>query len=543
MTQVHLAAESTVRQVAELSSSQMELHRPFLLTAFFCHDLRNGNVKMLGDPMEIALVEMAKKFLSESPNFLKLHEIPFDTDRLRLSTVHAMPDGAHLFCKGAPEAVLPLCSQLLIEGELHKFTDAQRAQVRALQEKMAGQGLRVLALAHRHLADGWQDGDPEQGMVFAGLTGLEDPPRPEVPEAIERCRAAGIRVMMVTGDHPRTAAAIAREIGLTRRDNVQVITGDKLRTISDTQLMLALDAEEVVFARIAADQKRRIVDVLKLKGHIVAVTGDGVNDAPALKSAHIGIAMGITGTDVAKESADMVLLDDNFASIVSAIEEGRAVFDNIRKFLTYILTSNVPELIPFLAFTLLNVPLGLTLIQVLLIDLGTDSLPAIALGAEKPEPQVMQRPPRAKEERLFDLKLALRAFLLLGMMEALAAMAAFFFVLDGAGWEYGQELLAHDDAYLAATTACLSAVIVMQVVNVFLCRSSTRSVFSMGLFSNPAIIGGVLFEIALILLIVYTPIGNSLFATAPIVAGVWLFVIPFALVMLLFDEWRKKYLT
>ena len=547
VTQIFFAGDADAHRIPEWAPPLSEAQRHFLLTAFFCHDLRNGNhdgvAALLGDPMEIALVEMAQKSLPELPNYQKLHEIPFDTDRLRLSTVQALPDGPHLYCKGAPEAVLPLCSRMLIDGELRDFTEEHRQQVRRAQDAMAGQGLRVLALAHRHLDEGWQDGDPEQQMIFAGLTGLEDPPRPEVPEAIRRCGEAGIRVIMVTGDHPRTAAAIARQIGMTKTDSVVVMTGEQLRTISDIQLMLALDAEEIIFARIAADQKRRIVDVLKAKGQIVAVTGDGVNDAPALKSAHIGIAMGITGTDVAKEAADMVLLDDNFASIVSAIEEGRAVFDNIRKFLTYILTSNIPELIPYLAFTLFKVPLGLTLIQILLIDLGTDSLPAVGLGAEKPDQQVMQKPPRPKDERLFDLKLALRAFLLLGLMEALAAMASFFFVLNSGGWEYGQELAAHDPLYVQATTACLAAVIVMQIVNVFVCRSAARSVFSAGWLKNPVILAGIVFEVALILFVVYTPWGNALFGTAPIAASTWLIVIPFALAMLLLDELRKRFVS
>ena len=241
---------------------------------------------------------------------------------------------------------------------------------------MAEQGLRVLALAYRPLEPHWQQGELEEDLVFAGLVGLEDPPRPEVPEAIRKCEEAGIRVIMVTGDHPHTARAIAREIGLVRSESPSVITGEQLRHLSATQLRLALDATELIFARVSADQKMRIVEALKQKRHVVAVTGDGVNDAPALKSAHIGIAMGITGTDVTKEAADMVLLDDNFASIVNAVEEGRAVFENIRKFLTYLLAHNVAELIPYLAFVLFAIPLPLTPIQILAIDMGTDSLTA-----------------------------------------------------------------------------------------------------------------------------------------------------------------------
>ncbi|RJX30775.1 MAG: cation-transporting P-type ATPase [Oxalobacter sp.] len=539
--QIYYGSDDQVRHTADLSLPLSDGQRYFHEAAFYCHDLRNGDKQdgMIGDPMEMALVDMSRKVVSGHTFYSKLYEIPFDTDRLRLSTIHQTADGPHLYCKGAPEAVLPLCERIYLGGAVRDLTETERKRIHRMQDEMASKGLRVLAMAHKNLEPDWKDGDPEAGMVFAGLAGLEDPPRPEVPEAIRLCRAAGIRVIMVTGDHPRTASAIAREIGLVQSDNTVVITGEKLRTISDTQLMLALDAEEIIFARIGADQKRRIVDVLKQKGHIVAVTGDGVNDAPALKSAHIGIAMGIAGTDVAKESADMVLLDDNFASIVSAIEEGRGVFDNIRKFITYILTSNVPELIPFLAFVLFKVPLGLTLIQILLIDLGTDSLPAVGLGADRPDPAVMQRPPRARDEKLFDTKLAVRAFLLLGLMESVAAMAIFFIVLKSFGWEYGQELLGADPNYLAATTACLSAVIVMQVMNVFLCRSATRSVFAQSWLSNPVIVGGIVFEMALILFVVYTPVGNTLFGTAPVAWWVWFAVIPFAIAMLALDEGRK----
>jgi magnesium-transporting ATPase (P-type) len=381
--------------------------------------------------------------------------------------------------------------------------------------------------------------------VLAGLVGLADPPRPEVPAAIARCRSAGIRVIMVTGDHPHTARAIAREIGLAQAP--MVVTGAELVRMSDVQLQLALDrpanagqpAEEILFARVTADQKMRVVDALKRKGHVVAATGDGVNDAPALKRADIGIAMGITGTDVAREAADMILLDDNFASIVAAIEEGRAVFQNIRKFLTYILTSNVPELVPYLAFVLLHIPLPLTIIQILAVDLGTDLMPALALGAEPPAPDTMRQPPRRRDERLLTWGLLARAYLWLGVLEATAAMAAFFFVLRMGGWRFGETLAPDAPLYLLATTACLAAIVVTQVVNVFLCRHDRRSAFGFTAASNPLLLWGIAMEIALILAIVYTPAGQALFGTAPLPAEVWLFLLPLAAPMLVLEEARK----
>jgi sodium/potassium-transporting ATPase subunit alpha len=528
---------------ADLTPALAEGYRRFFETALHCHNLqptaRNGASELLGDPMEIALVRLAQQALPQADLYPKEDEIPFDTDRKRLSTLHRTAEGLSLYTKGAPETVLPLCTRIAIGDQLLPLDAALRERYAAAQETLAGKGLRVLALAHRAIAENESTENMECGLTLLGLAGLEDPPRPEVPDAICKCFDAGIRVIMVTGDHPHTALAIAREIGLVRSESPTVIDGEGMRRLSNIQLQLALDAPEIIFARVSADQKLRIVTALKRKGETVAVTGDGVNDAPALKKADIGIAMGISGTDVARESADIILLDDNFASIVAAIEEGRAVFENIRKFLAYILTSNIPEIVPYLAFALFKIPLPLTIIQILAVDLGTDMLPALGLGMEKPHPGVMRQPPRARHDRLLNWPLVVRAYLFLGMMEAVAAMAAFFFVLNDAGWRYGETLSPLDPVYLQATTATLTAIIVMQVANVFICRDSRESAFSLQLFSNRLIWAGVAAEIVLILAIDYTPWGNLAFGTAPIGLNVWLFVIPFAFAMLALEEVRK----
>ncbi len=545
MTVRRLYLGETLESLAELEQRPdlADLYRPFFLTAGICHDLketdRQGKPALLGDPMEVAQVEMALPFVSSAPVRPRVDEIPFDAERMRLSIVQPTAEGLALYCKGAPESVLPLCRRLLVDGRIAALGADAQARIAQAQDAMMQSGLRVLAFATRELVEGYDRERLEEDLVFAGLAGLEDPPRSEVPQALRKCRDAGIKVIMVTGDHPSTAAAIAREIGLVRSDSPTLITGEQLKRFSPVQLQLALDAPEIIFARVVADQKLRIVEALKKKGQIVAVTGDGVNDAPALKAAHIGIAMGIAGTDVAKTAADMVLLDDNFASIVNAVEEGRAVFQNIRKFLTYVLVHNVAELIPYLGFLLFRIPLALTPIQALSIDMGSDTLAALGLGVERPDPQVMRNPPRAQGERLMNWPLAFRAYLFLGLIEATAAMAAFFFVLDGAGWTYGQSLAATDPTYLQATTACLSTIIVMQIVNVFLCRSSARSVLSTGLLGNPLIILGVVLEIAALLSINYTPWGNALLGTAPVGEDVWAFVMPFAAGMLLLEESRK----
>lgn len=513
--------------------------RELFVNAALCHNLKSVGEDLLGDPMEVALATMGRQVVGELAGYTRIDEIPFDTDRKRMSVLCDTPLGRRLYCKGAPETVLACCDFVQLDAGPTAIDAAARTRLLAAQQQMAEAGLRVLAFADCAVAEGMPS--EERGMILSGLVGLEDPPRAEVPDAIARCATAGIRIIMVTGDHPHTALAIARQIGLVKSAQPAVISGDQLRAISPAHLQLALDAREIIFARVAAEQKMLIVQALQKKGEIVAVTGDGVNDAPALKTADIGIAMGIAGTDVVKQAADLILLDDNFASIVAAIEEGRAVFDNIRKFLTYILSSNIPELVPYLAFVLFRIPLPLTIIQILAVDLGTDMLPALALGAEQPDPGVMQRPPRARHERLLSWGLIARAYLFLGVLEAVAAMAVFFFVLDAAGWQYGVSLDRTNPLYLQATSACLATIVVMQMMNLMLCRHPFKSSLSFGLSGNPYLLLGLAAELGVILLIVYTAAGNWLFGTAPVGPEVWLLALLGAALMWLLEEARKAW--
>lgn len=503
--------------------------------ARFCHSLRFTDGEPNGDPMEIALWQFAGPMPQQGQ---RSSEIPFDGERKRMSVVTRSADGSGmLWCKGAPETVLPLCSHWIDSAATRPLDTAARQLFSRAQNDMADRGLRVLALAWKPLAAG--ETESESQLELCGLVGLDDPARPDVHEAVTRCHEAGVRVFMVTGDYPRTALAVAREVGIVREATPTVLTGAELAHMSPEALQLRLDAREIVFARVTAEQKMQIVKAFQRKGEIVAVTGDGVNDAPALKTADIGIAMGLSGTDVAREAADIVLLDDHFATIVNAIEEGRAVFDNIRKFLTYILTSNIPELLPYLAFALFRIPLPLTIIQILAVDLGTDMLPAIALGAERPHPDVMKRPPRPRHERLLSWPVIARAYLFLGPLQALGAFVGFFAVLKAGGWNYGDMPGREDAIYLQATTACMSAIVLAQMVNVFVCRHPQLPFWRFGLRENPLLLLGLAVEAGVLIAIVYTAPGNQLFGTAPLPLDIWLTILPFALLLGVMEEIRK----
>jgi len=521
---------------------QLENH-PIMKIALLCNNARFADGLYSGDPTEMALLRMAREH-SENITSKRVFEIPFDSDRKRMVTVNVTDGKTFVYAKGAIEALLPLCTHTIINNEKVPLEEGQRKSEVDACHALMDEGLRVLAFAYKETGDfGSTSPDPEgveSGLIFSGLIGLEDPPRPEVREAIQKCHEAGIRVIMITGDGSRTAVAIAREINLVR-DSPAVIEGAQFQQMDDRQLREHLGQKEVIFARMAPKHKMRVVAALQEGGEVVAVTGDGVNDAPALKKADIGIAMGISGTDVAKEAADMILLDDNFATIVNAVEEGRTVYENIKKFITYIFASNIPEAVPYLAYILLRIPLPLTVLQILAVDLGTDMLPALALGAEKPTPGIMKQPPRRRAERLLNFALLTRAYLFLGPLEAIACMFGFFWVLNQGGWTWGDVLRPDNHLYIQATTACLTAIVLTQIANVFACRSFTESVFVPGFFSNRLIFAGISFEILLQLFIVYHPWGNRIFSTGPLSIAGWGILMPF-MFLLLFAEETRKYL-
>jgi len=489
-----------------------------------CNDARleerGGRWSVVGDPTEGALLALAAKGgieLDGDGAPPRLAELPFSSERKRMTTVNLVGGRRVAYVKGAVEAVLPLTD----------LGEAERAEVATRAERMEAEALRVLALARRELPEGAGDAaeEVERDLELLGLVGMLDPPRPEVSEAVARCRTAGIRVLMVTGDSAPTAAAIAKRIGLVRGEP-DVITGEELARLGDEELRRRLAGAEVLFARIDPEQKLRLATVLREAGEVVAMTGDGVNDAPALKHADIGVAMGRNGTEVAKQAADMVLVDDNFATIVAAVEEGRAVFRNIRRFSGYHLCSNVGELVPFLVWGVSGgaIPLPLVVMQVLAIDLGTDMVPAIALGTERAEPGTMRRPPRDRSERLLNRGVFARVGLI-GGLEGIGALAGFLFAYWLAGWRPWEALAGEGEAYIEATTMTMAAIMMAQVGAGLAWRTDRLPVRALGLFSNRLLIAGIAIELAMLVALVYAPGLGEVFHTASLGPGHWLFLV------------------
>jgi sodium/potassium-transporting ATPase subunit alpha len=541
-----------------IGSIEAERWRPLFDAMVHCNNARrirrpDGRMAVTGDPTETALLEFAVAHgLSHGSPLPRMSELPFDADRKRMSTLHWVDGRLVAFTKGAPESVLPLCSRMRREDRDIAMTADERRRILLQSELFAAQAYRVLALATRHINGRMARLDVqtiEQDLTFLGLVAMIDPPHRGVPDAIAKCRRAGVRTIMITGDHPATAAAIARKIGLLPIQPppagfVPVIEGAGVDLLSDEQLRRLLmptrpGEPDPIFARMAPRHKMRIVSTLREMDEIVAVTGDGVNDAPALKKADIGIAMGVAGTDVAKETADMILLDDSFATIVNAIEEGRTVYANIRKFVTYVLASNVPEVVPYLTYGILSAPLALTIPQILAVDLGTDLLPALALGAERPHAGIMDERPRPRSETLLGWRLLLRAYAFLGAIEAVIAMGGFFLYLSANGWSWNAPLDWSSSLYKEATTVTLSAIVMAQIANVFACRSDRSSIFRLGFFSNPLVLLGVMVEAALLFLMVYTPFGHWILGTQSLPLWVWGLLLWSASGLLIVEEGRK----
>ena len=492
-----------------------------------------------GDPTEGALLVFANRFIDVKAlqhEYPRLEEFPFDSLTRRMEVICRTPEGKlEAYLKGAPEVIVKMCEWILDSGDIKKLHETGQKELLGRHLKLAEKGERIIALAFRH-ADEQKEytGD----FIFLGFIGIADPPRPEAREAIAKCHAAGIKVVMITGDHPVTAESIARDVGLAVSGKPEIITGDELKSLSHTELSSRLKNPSIVFARTSPVQKLKIVQLFQAEGEIVTMTGDGVNDAPAIKNADMGVAMG-SGTDVAREAADMVLLDDNFATIVNAVEEGRTVFDNIKKFIAYILTSNIPEILPFIAFVLFSIPLPMPVQLILAIDLGTDILPAIALGIEKGEGDIMRRPPRSRDEKLLTPQVLLTAYGVKGPIEAAAGFFCYFVVLFEGGWVFGEQLPNTNPLYMQAITAFFSAVIICQIANLFASRTRFQSAFSMGFFDNRLVLLGIASELLILAIIIWNPFANLIFNTTPIDFRYMLLAIPFAVFLFGVDELRK----
>jgi len=488
-------------------------------------EVRSGEQGYSGDPLDVAIAVRFENLGGEVARQREAQRLffPFDAELRR--SLGIVETGGEVYClvKGAWEVVRPLLSGLKKpDGVIAPVSPWELDRAEATMESLARDGYRVVAVAARTLSARPEEGtDPrslEQSLVLEGFLGIEDPLRDEVPRGLEICRGAGIRVVMITGDHPHTALSIARRSGILEagKGEEAVLTGAELEELGETELAEALDRGVCIFARTTPAQKMKIVMALKRLGRVVAMTGDGVNDAPALKAADIGIAMGGSGTDVARAAAQIILLDDNFASIVAGIEEGRTVFNNIRKFTNYVLVSNGPEILPYLLYIVLPVPLALTVIQILTIDLGTDIIPSMALGQEPPEAETMQRPPRGEGYHLLSPGLVVHSYLFLGLLEAAWSLGLFFYVLHAGGWHYGQALSASAPLYRSATGIALATILLMQIGNLLGRRYTVRSGLDRGVLRNRLLLAGIVIQVVFSWALLYTAPLQEILGTAPV---------------------------
>jgi len=525
LTHNQLAVNRLTTPFSSLGSNSDRFRRRLLQVALLASDVHPTEQGFGGDPLDVTIATRLQQevpgpdFPFEQPQQF----FPFDSELKRAAGLGVFA-GERLFAlKGAWEVLRPLISEVyLTEQEFRRVSERELEQVDATLHQLAGSGLRVIAVASRRLAevaaDKYNQQQLEQDLRLEGFIAIEDPIRAEVPAAIASCQGAGIEVILITGDHPDTAISVASQCGIFTGENgiSLVMNGDVLEQSTDAELQQALESGVRIFARTSPAQKMKIVMALKNLGRVVAMTGDGVNDAPALKAADVGIAMGKGGTDVARAAAQIILLDDNFASIVAGIEEGRTVFLNIRKFTNYVLVSNGPEILPYLLYVLLPVPLALTVIQILSIDLGTDIIPSMALGQEPPEPEAMHQPPRSREFHLLSRGLVLHSYLFLGLLEALWSFGLFFYVLLAGGWEYGTDLPSSDPLYRSATGIALATILLMQIGNLIGRRYRIHSGLDRGLLTNRLLLLGILIQIIFSWGLLYFPPLQKVLGTAPV---------------------------
>jgi magnesium-transporting ATPase (P-type) len=505
---------------------------------------RNKNWSVIGDPTDGALLVAALKSsvniqdaLAQKP---MIHVLPFSFERKRMTTIHSLNGDVYVYTKGAPRNILDVCSQVLVDGKIEKLNDENMMYVEARIREFANEGLRVIAVAYKRIpkTEYSKDVDVEKDLIFVGLSAMRDPPRMEVKDAVLKAKQAGVKTVIITGDYGPTAEAIAKEVGIVDRECCQVIRGIDLDDLSDKAIIDEVRKGNVIFARVSPEQKLRIVKALKRSGEIVAVTGDGANDAPSLKEADIGVAMGFSGTDVAREAADIVLLDDSFASIVKAIESGRAIYENIRKFIVYVFSHNWAELIPFVLYAVLGIPLPLLVPQVLAIDLAIDVIPSLALSREPPEAGIMMEPPRSIKERLFTRKVLIRS-VFIGVIIAIGAMIGCLNAWTAGGWHFGMQLAANNPVYVKGVTLTFAGIVVAQAGNVLACRTSKQSTFKASLKTNKSIIFGIIAQISILSFLVYVPLMQGIFTTTGLSLSDWAFLVSLAVIVVFAEEIRK----
>src|SRR5690625_1369515 len=477
-------------------------------------------------------MQLEKEALEAS--YKRIDEIPFDSDRKMMTTIHQ--DGEHylIFVKGALERLLPLSSSLEVNGQKEAMTEAAKEQILQAVDQMASQALRVLGVAYKKVPRAsFRKAEAEKELSFLGLTGMIDPPREEVKDSIAQCQTAGIQVVMITGDHQQTALAIAKQLGIAE-DIQETVTGQVLNETSDSQLKEMVKTIKV-FARVSPEHKVRIVKALKANNQVVSMTGDGVNDAPSLRAADVGVAMGITGTDVAKGASDVVLTDDNFSTITAAIEEGRSIYQNIKKSILFLLSCNLGEIITLFIGILMGWPAPLTAIHILWVNLITDTLPAISLGVDPKEKDLMRHPPRSSKEGIFvreDVSFIIWNGVLIGMLTLFAFMEGLKFSSDATSlWTMNLEALSSEAVSHAQTLAFLTLSI-SQLFHAFNLRSREQSILQVGLFSNPYLFGAVALGLLLQVGLVHLPVLNDWFHLQPISWQEWLFVLGLSLIPL-----------